>query len=117
MNIITYIPRIYDNLDHYLKKNKVLIIYGPRRVGKTTLLKNFLKKYRGKYRLDSGDDVAVQNILESSRFSIILEYVNSLDLLAIDEAQKIKGVGQGLKIIVDQVENILVIATGSSSFD
>jgi len=115
----TRIPRIYDNLGKYLKKNKVLVIYGPRRVGKTTLLKNFLEKYKGKYRLDSGDDIEVQNILGSSRFSIILEYARNknINLLVIDEAQKIKGVGQGLKIIVDQVEGIMVIATGSSSFD
>lgn len=111
------IPRIYDDLGKYLKKNTVLVIYGPRRVGKTTILKNFLEKYKGKYKLASGDDIDVQNIVGSSRFSIILEYVGSVDLLAIDEAQKIKGVGQGLKIIVDQVEGIIVIATGSSSFD
>lgn len=111
------IPRIYDNLGKYLKKNTVLVIYGPRRVGKTTILKNFLEKYKSKYKLASGDDIDVQNIVGSSRFSIILEYVGSVDLLAIDEAQKIKGIGQGLKIIVDQVEGIMVIATGSSSFD
>jgi hypothetical protein len=111
------IPRIYDDLGKYLKKNKVLVIYGPRRVGKTTILKNFLEKYKGKYKLDSGDDIDVQNIVGSSRFAMILEYASGVDLLAIDEAQKIKGVGQGLKIIVDQVEGIIVIATGSSSFD
>lgn len=111
------IPRIYDDLGKHLEKNKVLVIYGPRRVGKTTILKNFLKSYEGKYKLDSGDDVDVQDIMGSSRFSTILEYVGDVDLLAIDEAQKIKGVGQGLKIVVDQVENITVIATGSSSFD
>jgi hypothetical protein len=112
-----FIPRAYDNLEKYLKKNNVLVIYGPRRVGKTTILKNFLEKYKGKYKLDSGDDISVQEIVGSSRFSTILKYAGDVDLLAIDEAQKIKGVGQGLKIIVDQVEGIIVIATGSSSFD
>lgn len=113
----TFIPRIYDDLGKYLSKNKVLVIYGPRRVGKTTILKNFLEKYRGKYKLDSGDNTDTQDILGSSRFSMILEYADNIDLLAIDEAQKIKNVGQGLKIVVDQIENIIVIATGSSSFD
>ena len=113
----TLIPRIYDNLGKYLKKNMVLVIYGPRRVGKTTILKNFLAKYTGKYKLDSGDNTDTQDILGSGHFSTILEYAGNINLLAIDEAQKIKGVGQGLKIVVDQVEGIIVIATGSSSFD
>lgn len=117
MKKYTQIPRVYDNLEKYLKKNTVLVIYGPRRVGKTTILKNFLESYKGKYKLSSGDDIDVQEIVGSSRFSIILEYAGNIDLLAIDEAQKIKGVGQGLKIIVDQIEGIIVIATGSSSFD
>lgn len=112
-----YIPRIYDNLEKYLKKNKVLVIYGPRRVGKTTILKNFLSQFKGKYKLDSGDNIDTQDILSSNRFSTILEYAENLDLLAIDEAQNIKGIGQGLKIIVDQIDGIKVIATGSSSFD
>ncbi|MDO8513842.1 MAG: ATP-binding protein [bacterium] len=117
MTKYTQIPRVYDNLEKYLKKNTVLVIYGPRRVGKTTILKNFLKSYKGKYKLSSGDDIDVQEIVGSSRFSTILEYASNIDLLAIDEAQKIRGVGQGLKIIVDQIEGIIVIATGSSSFD
>jgi len=111
------IPRVYDNLEKYLEKNKVLVIYGPRRVGKTTILNNFLKKYNNKYRIDSGDNIDIQNILGSSKFSDILEYASGIELLAIDEAQKIKNIGQGLKIIVDQIKNIIVIATGSSSFD
>lgn len=111
------IPRNYDNLGKFLKEGKVLVIYGPRRVGKTTLVKEFLKSFRGSYRIDSGEDINIENIISSRDFTRIIRYAADNDLIFIDEAQYIKGIGLGLKIIVDQVENIMVIATGSSSFD
>ncbi len=113
------IPRYYENLSQYLKPNKALVIFGPRQVGKTTLLNDYLSTVKGKikYRLDSGDDIKIQEVVGSGNFSKIKEYVVGYNLIAIDEAQKIKGAGEGLKIIVDQVPGIKVIATGSSSFE
>jgi hypothetical protein len=110
------IKRTY-NLGQLIKPNKVLVIYGPRQVGKTTLLNNFLSGCKLKYKLDSGDNIRVQQILSSGDFNEILEYASGYDLIAIDEAQQIPNVGTGLKIIVDQIPDIMVIATGSSSFD
>ena len=113
------LPRFYDNLSSYLKPNKVLFIFGSRQAGKTTLLKKFLSENTDKfrYKLDSGDDINLHAVLGSSNFKKIIEYSKGYDLIAIDEAQKIKGIGQGLKIMVDQVPNLKVIVTGSSSFD
>lgn len=113
------IPRYYSDLNPYLKPNKVLVILGPRQAGKTTLLEDFLGRLEGKtkYRLDSGDDIRIQEILSSRDFSKIKEYASGYDLVAIDEAQKIKAVGEGLKIMVDQIPGIKIIVTGSSSFE
>lgn len=111
------LPRNYQKLDKYLHPNKVLVIYGARQVGKTTLLKNYLDQSKLKYKLDSGDNIKTQQILSSEDFSQILDYVSGYELLAIDEAQRIPKIGLGLKIIVDQVPKIKVIATGSSSFE
>lgn len=111
------IPRYYQNLDSYLEANKVLVIYGSRQVGKTTLLNDFLSNTKLKFKLDSGDNINIQQILGSQDFSKIISYVSGYEVLAIDEAQRIPNVGLGLKIIVDQVPNIGVIATGSSSFE
>lgn len=111
------LPRFYQNLENYLEKGRVLLIYGSRQVGKTTLLTEFLRKTNLKYKLASGDDIRTQEILSSSDFSKILEYVSGYELLAIDEAQRIPNIGQSLKIIVDQKPDIFVIATGSSSFE
>jgi hypothetical protein len=109
------IPRYYADLGSFLKPNRVLVLYGPRQVGKTTLLKDYLSSAPFRYRLDSGEDVRIQKILEYPDFARIREYASGYDLLAIDEAWKIRNVGQALKILVDQVPGIRVIATGSSS--
>lgn len=113
------LPRFYDNLSSYLKPNKVLFIFGSRQAGKTTLLKKFLSENKDKfrYKLDSGDDINLHAVLGSSDFKKIIEYAKGYDLIAIDEAQRIKGIGQGLKIMVDQVPNLKAIVTGSSSFE
>ncbi|HPO06406.1 MAG TPA: ATP-binding protein [Candidatus Pacearchaeota archaeon] len=111
------INRAFSQIEPLLKPNKVVVIYGPRRVGKTTLLNEFLKTTKLKYRLDSGENIRIQEILGSQDFKKIGEYIGGNELIAIDEAQNIKGIGLGLKIIVDNFPDIKVIATGSSSFD
>lgn len=113
------IPRYYANLDQYLKPNKVLVIFGARQVGKTTLLKEYLDGISGKikFKLDSGDDIKLQEVMGSGDSSKIKEYAAGYDLIAIDEAQKIKGVGEGLKILVDQIPGLKVVVIGSSSFE
>ena len=113
------LPRIYDNLNLLLKPNKALVIYGSRQTGKTTLLKKFLSENEGnfRYKLDSGDDVNTQIVLGSSDFKKIIDYAKGYDLIAIDEAQRIKNIGMGLKILIDQLPNIKIVVTGSSSFE
>jgi len=113
------LPRIYDNLNLFLKPNKVLVVYGSRQTGKTTLLKKFLTENEGnfKYRLDTGDDVNIQIVLGSGDVKKIMDYAKGYDLIAIDEAQRIRNIGMGLKILVDQLPDIKIIVTGSSSFE
>jgi hypothetical protein len=111
------INRFYNDLNSFLKANQALIIYGPRRVGKTTLLENFIKHTTLKYKLDSGDNIRIQDLLGSQDFPRILEYAQGYELIVLDEAQYIPNIGMGIKILVDQVPNLKVIATGSSSFD
>lgn len=111
------LKRAYEPLDHYLKPNKALVVYGPRRVGKTTLLQNFLKQTKLKYKLDSGDNIRIQQLFSSSDLKKILAYAEGYELIAIDEAQNIPDIGKALKIVVDQIPGIKVIATGSSSFE
>lgn len=110
------IPRFFD-LKKQLRPNKALILFGPRQVGKTTLLKDFLSSFSGKYRLDTGDDIKMQELFSSGDLKALMEYAAGFDLIAIDEAQRIAGIGEAVKILVDHVPGIKVIATGSSSFE
>ncbi|MGB9706658.1 MAG: ATP-binding protein [Microgenomates group bacterium] len=111
------LSRFYQNLDQYLKPNRVLVIYGPRRVGKTTLLQQYLRQTKYTYKLDSGDNILVQQVLSSRNFEQIFEYARGYDLIALDEAQHIPQIGWGLKILADEIPGIRIIATGSSSFE
>ncbi len=110
------LKRYYKQIDQILPEGKALIIYGSRRVGKTTLLNILLEDVKLKYKIDSGDNIRVRNIIGSEDFQLIKEYAQGYGLIVIDEAQNIPGIGKGLKIMVDQIPGLKVIATGSSSF-
>lgn len=113
-----YIPqKQLSNLSAMLAPGKVCVIYGSRRVGKTTLLKVFLKSITYKYLFVSGDDITVRDWLESQSIQKLKDFVGENKLLVVDEAQRIRQIGLNLKIIVDHIPGIQVIATGSSSFD
>ncbi|MFA5792503.1 MAG: ATP-binding protein [Candidatus Gracilibacteria bacterium] len=109
------IRRVYSPIEKLLKPNKVLVVYGPRQVGKTTLIKDcdFGAK---KVLWDTGDNFETRVLFESENFKAILAYSGDYDVLAIDEAQMIPKIGQGLKILVDHKENLSILVTGSSSF-
>jgi predicted AAA+ superfamily ATPase len=109
--------RIYKNLEEEFRKNRVLILYGPRRTGKTTLLTNYLKQCGKKYRLETGENVRVREILGSMDISVLKEFAEEYDIVAIDEAQLIPEIGNALKLLIDQVPDTKFIATGSSSFE
>ena len=111
------ITRVYDDLTPYLQANRVLVLYGARRTGKTVLLNQFLNKTTLKYLLVTGEDASVQEVFTSQSVDMIRRFAEGYDLIAIDEAQHIPRVGTGLKILVDHIPGIKVIATGSASFD
>ena len=111
------LPRYYNNLSELVRPGKVLIIYGPRRSGKTTLLDLLLKGVDLKYRIDSGDSIRIRNLFGSEDLTLLQEYAEGYELIVIDEAQNIRGIGLALKILIDHIPGLKVIATGSSSFD
>jgi hypothetical protein len=113
-----YIPHAQlKNLKELVTPGKVIIIYGARRVGKTTLLEHFLKNITENYLLVNGDDLVVRQYLASQSISKLTEFIGNNQYLIIDEAQSIPQVGLNLKLIVDHLPNVKVIATGSSSFE
>lgn len=112
-----YIPQAQiDHVKNLLKPGKVVIIYGPRRVGKTTLIKKILES-ESNFIFVSGDDVFTQKILSSQSIDQLKRFIGTKDLLVIDEAQEIPLIGMNLKLIVDHIPHVRVMATGSSAFD
>jgi len=112
-----YIPQIQlAVLNKKCTKGKVIVVYGPRRVGKTTLLKHFLKD-KTNYLFVSGEDLAYQEVLSSQRIDVFDEFIGSHSLLVIDEAQYIPHIGLNLKLIVDHFPHLKIVVSGSSSFD
>ncbi len=105
-------------LDKFWLK-KAIIIYGPRQAGKTTLLKNILSglDIKASYQFISGEEIEVQKWMSSQSVETLASYIGSDKLLVIDEAQKIDNIGLNLKLIVDHLPEVQVIATGSSSFE
>ena len=116
--LIEMIKRIIeDKIFNRLAANKVMLIFGPRRVGKTVLIRQLIERFQGKHLLLNGEDMDSLTLLESKSISNYKRLLDGIDLLAIDEAQNIPEIGQKLKLIVDEVPGIKVMASGSSSFD
>jgi len=81
------IPRHYGQLERFLEPGKVLAIHGPRQVGKTTLIREYLKKAHWRARVETGEDVRLQELFAIGRIDRLLEFVAGHELLVIDEAQ------------------------------
>ena len=98
--------------------NKVLILLGARRVGKTAFIKNYLSTIpKEDYLQLNGEDIQDANLLKERSVANYTRLLGNTKLLVIDEAQNIPEIGLILKLIVDSIDGIKVIATGSSVFD
>jgi len=106
-----------DNLIKAAVPGKAVIVYGPRRTGKTTLIKRFLQDVDEPYLLVSGEDITVQGYLSCNSIEKLSAFVGANRLLVVDEAQKVPNIGANLKLIIDHIPGIRIVATGSSSFD
>ncbi len=94
---------------------KAIIIVGARQVGKTTLIKEILQGRE--YLFFDGDDLPTRSLFTRIGTEEIRTIVGSHTIVFIDEAQRIPDIGITLKIIIDQMPHVQVIATGSSAFD
>ncbi|MCL2184383.1 MAG: ATP-binding protein [Treponema sp.] len=112
-----YVTRIQET-DILLKlaDKKAIIIYGARQVGKSTLLKHLLKDNTSVLWL-YGDQAQTQSLFNDLSVQSIKSIIGKKKIIVIDEAQMIKDIGIKLKMFTDYLDDIKVIATGSSSFD
>jgi predicted AAA+ superfamily ATPase len=107
---------LVDRLRQKLFKQKAIIVLGPRQVGKTTLLKN-LAFDPNEILWMNADEIDVQQTLSEVSSGSFKALLGKKKIFIIDEAQRIENIGLKLKLITDNLPEIQVIATGSSSFD
>lgn len=100
-----------------IKPQKVVLLLGARRVGKTVLMEKLIREYGDGVVFLNGEDYATVEMLSARTISSYKQLFQGVKLLAIDEAQNIPHIGNILKLIVDHIEGLSVIVSGSSSFD
>jgi hypothetical protein len=108
---------IQSRLEDKLFKGKVIILYGPRQVGKTTIVKEIQKKNLSDSIYFNCDEPDIREKFENKTSTFLKELIGDKKIIIIDEAQRVKDIGITLKLIIDNFKGIQVIATGSSSFD
>jgi len=115
------IPRISEELitSSLISSGKIILVLGARQVGKTTLVLDIAKKLeKEKKVLYLNCDLAEDNVAINTNSKTSLEkLLSNVDVLLVDEAQRLDNPGLTLKIIYDNFPNVRVLATGSSSFD
>jgi predicted AAA+ superfamily ATPase len=108
---------IEDQIFDLLGSNKVILILGTRRVGKTFLVNRIRERYQGKFLALNAEDVDVQEMLRKRSVSNYQRIVGDVNLLIIDEVQAIPDIGMVLKLMIDTQPQLTILATGSSALD
>lgn len=106
-----------SQLQRWMGKNKVLLVFGTRRVGKTVLIHKLAERQAEHALVLNGEDFDVQALLARRAASHYRQLVGQKKLIIIDEAQAIPDIGLILKLLIDSLPHITVIASGSSAFD
>ncbi|MFD2573761.1 ATP-binding protein [Spirosoma soli] len=113
-----FIKRILQPIiEGQLRSNKVILLTGARRVGKTVLMNQLADSFNGLKLLLNGDDLSTADLLNDRRVASYRRWLGDTELLLIDEAQVIPEVGRSLKLMIDSFAHLTVLVTGSSAFD
>jgi uncharacterized protein len=108
---------LQNRIEARLFKGKAILLFGPRQVGKSTLVEHIIAQQTAEALHINGDDADVRDILTNTTAARLKALVGNKQLLLIDEAQRIPNIGLTLKLFTDQIKNVQVIATGSSAFE
>lgn len=109
--------KLQEIIENFMFKNKIIVIYGARQVGKTTLLKELMSKYENDCLYLNCDEPDVRMALSNKTSTELGQLIGGKKLICIDEAQMVREIALTLKLIAENFPGIQVIATGSSSFE
>jgi predicted AAA+ superfamily ATPase len=112
-----YTRQIQTAIESSLFQGKVIVLYGARQVGKTTLVRAILQKYPDNSLYLNCDEPDIRSALTDKTSTQLRQLLGGKTLVALDEAQRVRNIGLTLKLLVDTFPDIQVIATGSSSFE
>ena len=107
-----------ENIIQHAFHGQVLIIQGPRQVGKTTLALDITKSIKDKkaVRIFNCDDPDDRSSLENKGLAVLKNTIGAARVVFIDEGQKLSTIGQTLKLLADHYKKSLqVIVNGSST--
>lgn len=108
---------LLSQLQHSLLPGKIIVLYGPRQVGKTTLARQLEESVAKNTRFISADELIYREALGSQNRQRLEEVLGDAELLIIDEAQRVHDIGLNLKILIDNHPECTILAIGSASFD
>ncbi len=109
--------QIESELRARLHKGKLLVIVGPRQVGKTTLMKQVLNFPNDTVLLLNCDNPDDRLGLQETTVSSLRSLIGDFKLVVIDEAQRVSNIGLTLKILADEFPEVQVLASGSSALE
>ena len=108
---------IKEQIDSRLYKGKAVIVVGPRQVGKTTLLRMLVADTDRKVLVWNCDEPDVRKKLNEPTSTELGAETANVDLILIDEAQRVKNIGITLKLLIDNYPEKQVVVTGSSAIE
>lgn len=115
--MIVFKRKIEGKIKQNIGTNKVLLLFGPRQAGKTTLSKKLLKEHGNEEAYFNCEEISVRKNFQVGEPDILKKMIGKHKLVVFDEAQTIENIGAVLKVFVDKYKDVQIIATGSSSFD
>lgn len=108
---------IMPNILTRLSDEKAIILLGARQIGKSTLLLQLESELEAPVLWLNADEADVRELLKNVTSTKLKAIIGSAKTLIIDEAQRIENIGLCIKLIIDALKDVKVIATGSSAFD
>jgi predicted AAA+ superfamily ATPase len=109
--------KLQDIIESKLYKGKAIVLIGARQVGKSTLYRQIVEKRQEKVLSLNCDLAEVRDMLSSINGAELKMLIGDYQMVVIDEAQRVPGIGLTMKLIIDNYPKVQLLVTGSSAFE